>query len=635
MDKVLLITMPFSIATQPALGISLLRGALQRQGTACDIRYLQLPFAAQIGLNLYRHVSLSHPSLLLGEWLFAHHLFGDHIPNPLRDGVAVLRQYLTAHDRDIYVDLIDQLPRLRASTGPYLDACVDAVPWEQYDVIGFSSTFAQNTASLTLAQRVKETWPDKTIVFGGANCEGEMGVELHRQFPFVDYVCSGESDLLFPTMIERLASGSDIDDLPGLIYRQDGETMINGSYAPPILDLDALPFPDYDDYITQLEGSGLALGPADIRLVLETSRGCWWGAKSQCTFCGFNGNSMGYRCKSSERVLEEFTYLAQRYPTIKQVDAVDNILDVRFFRDVIPGLIERDLGLDIFYFVKVNMSREQVRQLRQAGIRRITPGIESLDTEILQLMRKGCITTQNVQLLKWAREFGIQVNWLLLSGFPGEPPDAYRRMAEMLPALVHLQPPETWGLSRLRLDRFSPYFQTPEAYGMVNVRPSLAHRFVYPFPEESLARMAYHFDFDYVDDRQPEVYTSMLREALRQWRAQADSGSLLSLRSDERLTLCDTRPGAHQREIVLVGLAKAIYEYCDEGRTLQAILHHLKQIGEPYETEDVQTILDSIVEARVMLYTDDRYLSLAIPMYEPARGFIDSFVSALTLPQND
>lgn len=192
-------------------------------------------------------------------------------------------------------------------------------------------------------------------------------------------------------------------------------------------------------------------------------------------------------------MLEEFTYLTSRYPTIKFVDVVDNILDNSYFREVIPGLVERDLGLTIFYEVKANLSREQLRTLKQAGIKRIQPGIESLDREILRLMRKGCTTIQNVQLLKWAREVGVQVDWNLITGFPGEEPVAYQHMAKMIPALVHLQPPMETG--QLRLDRFSPYFQQPEAYGMVRVRPAAAYRYIYPFPEESLARLAYYFDF--------------------------------------------------------------------------------------------------------------------------------------------
>ncbi len=188
---------------------------------------------------------------------------------------------------------------------------------------------------------------------------------------------------------------------------------------------------------------------------------------------------------------------------------------------------------------------------------------------------------------------------------------------------------------RLRLDRFNPYYQEPEAYGMVNVRPIAAYHYVYPFPEESLARLAYYFDFDYADGRQPESYTRVLSEAIEKWHALTDSGSLLSLQSDGRLTLYDTRLSARQREIALEGMTKAIYDYCDEGRSLPAILRHLERIGESYKAADVQSVLDSLVEVRVMLHADERYLSLAISMDEHAKGFIDSFVTALTLPQPD
>ncbi len=36
----------------------------------------------------------------------------------------------------------------------------------------------------------------------------------------------------------------------------------------------------------------------------ETSRGCWWGQKKHCTFCGLNPLGMNYRAKSPERAVE-------------------------------------------------------------------------------------------------------------------------------------------------------------------------------------------------------------------------------------------------------------------------------------------------------------------------------------------
>jgi radical SAM superfamily enzyme YgiQ (UPF0313 family) len=110
-----------------------------------------------------------------------------------------------------------------------LDDCLSAVPWEQYNVIGFSSMGQQNVASLALAKHIKGAWPDKVIVFGGPNCQGEMGLELHRQFPFVDVVCRGEGDLLFPALVERLLAAS---SSAGVLCTR---TTMGGGAAPTIV----------------------------------------------------------------------------------------------------------------------------------------------------------------------------------------------------------------------------------------------------------------------------------------------------------------------------------------------------------------------------------------------------------------
>ncbi len=105
---------------------------------------------------------------------------------------------------------------------------------------------------------------------------------------------------------------------------------------------------------------------------------------------------------------------------------------------------------------------------------------------MLKLIGKGATALQNLQTLKWFSEAGIEVKWNLLYGFPGEDPADYAALAELLPSLYHLAPP----LARRprALDRFSPYFEDPARYGIANPRPNRAFRYVYPFPDESLAR---------------------------------------------------------------------------------------------------------------------------------------------------
>src|SRR5262249_51568635 len=149
------------------------------------------------------------------------------------------------------------------------------------------------------------------------------------------------------------------------------------------------------------------------------------------------------------------------------------------------------------------------------GVYALQPGIESLSNQVLRLMGKGCTGLQNIQFLRNCQELGIQAMWNLLYGFPGESPEEYERQAELIPLLGHLRPPMTAG--PFRLDRFSPMYMHADAYGLSGIRPNFAYYYVYPMGRMDLERLAYHFEFDYADGRDPELYTVRVRRAVSQW----------------------------------------------------------------------------------------------------------------------
>ena len=62
-------------------------------------------------------------------------------------------------------------------------------------------------------------------------------------------------------------------------------------------------------------------------------------------------------------------------------------------------------------------------------MRTLQPGIETLSTEILKLMRKHTSYLTNVRFLKLARLYDIEVLWNMLIGFPDEPVEAYATWA--------------------------------------------------------------------------------------------------------------------------------------------------------------------------------------------------------------
>jgi ribosomal peptide maturation radical SAM protein 1 len=222
-------------------------------------------------------------------------------------------------------------------------------------IVGITSVFQQHLASLALAKRIKVQRPDTFIVFGGANCEATMGLETVRQFPFVDAVVSGEGDHVFGELVLQVTGRSPRTELAGVITQTTARapTTRTPATAAAVRDLDALPYPEYRDFFAQFERSRLAR-TWQPSVFVETSRGCWWGERMHCTFCGLNGETMAFRSKSAPRALAELTHLTETHPGC-DIQVVDNILDLKYFKTLLPELAARKLPVSLFYETKSNL----------------------------------------------------------------------------------------------------------------------------------------------------------------------------------------------------------------------------------------------------------------------------------------
>lgn len=598
--------MPFGAIDRPALGLSLLQATARREGFDCDVRYLTLPFAEFLGTPEYLWLTDQVPyESFAGDWLFSEALYG---PRPMVDAgyeEHILRRRYAMADDDI-----GRLRRDRAYVEPFLQHCLDAVPWAGYDIVGFTSTFQQNLASLALARRVKALHPEATIVFGGANWEGEMGVALHRRFRFVDVAVSGEAEESFPLLLHALAGAAPLGAVGGIVVRED-----DGSRATPghpVEDLDTLPIPCFDAYFDALAASSCSVDLTP-RLLVGTARGCWWGERSHCTFCGLNGATMRFRSKSPGRAAAEIGALVDAYG-VTTISVVDNIMDMRYFRTLLPALAEGP-DLELFWEIKANLSRKQVETLAAAGVRSVQPGIESMSDQVLDLLAKGTTMRRNLQLLKWGREYGVKIEWNLLFGAPGEDPCEYARQSALFEDLGFLDPPGACG--PVRLDRFSPYHLDPERFGMVNMRATAAYRYLYDVPAAELDRIAYYFDFDYADGRSPLDYAMEAVEAVERWRRrhQAGGGLWMATRPDGSVTILDQRSGRPRRSSTLVGWKAEVFSACDRART-RAEIDALPSVAGA-GTDEVTRFLDRCVAVGVMVHDGGQWL--ALPVHTPAR----------------
>ena len=538
-----LVLAPFLPREQPALGVSTLAAALQAAGEPARVRYLNLGLASRLGATNYDVIANFPNVALLGEMVFTSALWGDGedrweayvealsadrqrsagrvattIPLPPGFGSERFNALLRGALRELFLEA----PAI-------VDRWADEILAGGATIVGLSSTFQQNVASLALAQALRRRAdPERlTVVMGGANCEGAMGEAIAARFPFVDHVVSGEADGL----ILELARG--------IRAWQAGEgprpaRWIRGA---PVTDMDALPIPVFDDYLA----ARAAIGAKEPwQLAAETARGCWWGARSHCRFCGLNANGMAFRSKSPARATRELRLLRERYQQRRFMMA-DNILDWRYLSTVLVDLAPD--GLELFWEVKSNLRPEQVGALADGGVRWIQPGVESLSTPVLARMGKGATALQQVSLLRSCRERDVKVSWNLLYNFPGDRPEEYAAMVAMSEALLHLPPPSA--ALPIRLDRFSPYFEAASEHGIVDVRPAWAYSFVYhPLPADAVAQIAYFFDFAYAPEVQPALDAAALLDLVRRWGTAWSGGARLTwMRSGGGDAVYDSRFG--------------------------------------------------------------------------------------------
>lgn len=594
---------PFASLTFPVIGVSLLKALLAERGIASTIRYFNLEFGKQLGQAVYSRISDSFGSAAqLGDWVFSRSLF-----EPGEDDEEWYElEFLSDFPNRRH--LFQQAKKARHIADGFLDRWASEILAMRPRIVGFPTSFQQNGATLALAKRIKQAPNPPVVIFGGANCLGEMAVGLLRAFPWIDYVCNGEGDEAFPLFAQRLLTGDEVGDIPGIL--KQGPKIVPSD--PPLVEtLDRLPIPDYSDFFHAFDS--VQLKPLEAHLPIETSRGCWWGQKHHCTFCSIWDSQMAFRSKSADRAYEEFRTLSRRY-RINRFLCVDNILDMRYIPTLFPKLAKTKPKLQIFYEVKANLRYDQLKALRDGGVRWIQPGIESLSDEILRLMKKGCSGIQNLQLLRWGKELGFHVAWNMLFGFPGEPPQEYDSAAHLIPKLHHLQPPVA--TVQIRMDRYSPNFVDPEGFGFRDVRASRYYAHVFPASPENIHLMAHFFDYEYADGRKPMEYTRRFRAACEEWQEASKTRPVLDAwDSGEKITIRDTRGCAVQSRFVLGGLRAGILRALDTGLTADALRRFMRAEDEVAFSE----ALEFLVRSNLVDQWQGKYIALAVFRRRPRK----------------
>lgn len=242
------------------------------------------------------------------------------------------------------------------------------------------------------------------------------------------------------------------------------------------------------------------------------------------------------------------------------------------------------------------------------------PGLESLSLNQLRAMDKGATPMQNIVCLKWSLYYHVTVLWNILLGFPGETNEDYQRQLDLIPSLLHLQPPEATG--KFWLQRFSPYFTRPHEYGVRITGPGMAYEYVYDARQVDLKKIAY--DFEYELDNwsvDPHLYQELV-STIEHWQRMhrfGDKPFLYYSKAPTYVTIYDGRNPKEPTRRRYEGLAASVIEICNEAAKSVEQIRTAVAGRTDWSDAMLSPVLNDLTAQRVLYEERAKYFTLAIP----------------------
>jgi ribosomal peptide maturation radical SAM protein 1 len=545
--------MPWTTLTEPSLGLGLLRSILDKADIPSRVMHLNIELLQWLKPTTYVAIANMYA---LNDFLFSAVL--DRSPMTtrqhriLRDKAEILIASGAISGPTID-DLIAELVRLRATTIPaWLDTASDSIARTDATLVGFTCMFDQTVASLALAKLISQKAPDKVIALGGYAVRPPTAEAILDAFPWIDAIASSEGDNVIVPLANASRDRRRLSTVPGLITRSATTELVATPPAPPV-EMETVPVPNFDDFLVDIaaldEGHDVRI---DLNLLpVENSRGCWWGAVHHCIFCGINDDDMAYRHRSADAVLATLADLSSRYG-VTRFRFADYILPHQYYTTLLPSLAELGAPYDLTCELKANISVDRFCMLAGAGFTAVQPGIESFSTPVLKRMNKGVSAAQNILTLKLGAALGVQVDYNIIYGFPGDQPEDYEAMVEQLPNLRHLDPPAT--RLEVQITRFAPLQVDPDRFGISASDHDQSYDLIFSstFLRETglnLDAYCYYFKRPFENQTRLARLIRKLEAAVDEWKLAHEDGrpALIYQQTANGMEIIDTRNDPERR----------------------------------------------------------------------------------------
>tara|TARA_B100001250_G_scaffold390139_1_gene389837 strand:+ start:593 stop:2485 length:1893 start_codon:yes stop_codon:yes gene_type:complete len=295
-----------------------------------------------------------------------------------------------------------------------LDEYITQLEESDSDIIGFSIYDPNKYSTYYVAKELKQRCPEKVILMGGPEC-----MEKRFKKPeYVDHYFIGETEGSLLQFLEDFEKG----------IRPKGDGPIGVMFGQKRVNLDELPFPDYNDFPMEMYTSGNRI------MCTELSRGC----VARCTYCT-EVYYWKFRDRDGHKVVDEIQYAYDNYG-INYVYFADslmngNIAEFRVFLEEMARRIKAGT-LECMWWgyarADGRMDDEFYKLIADAGGLGFNYGFETGSDKVLKAINKKNTVAEINANIKSAHKYGVKTHACWVIGAPGEEIEDWNHSLNML-----------------------------------------------------------------------------------------------------------------------------------------------------------------------------------------------------------
>jgi radical SAM superfamily enzyme YgiQ (UPF0313 family) len=358
------------------------------------------------------------------------------------------------------------------------------------DVVGITTKSCMIPAAQMISRVAKTVNPDIVVIWGGPHasiCPDET-----IGFDNVDFVARHEGEQTIVEFIEMMESGkADWHAIDGLVWKDRSNRVVHNKLRANLDDINTIPFPD----------KAADLFPAryepDHYGVMFTSRGCPW----PCTFCDSRGVwTRAIRYRTPQNIVEEMNRLYDSFG-VRDFYFWDDTFtpyrkhSVRVFDEMIAAF--QDKGRPITWQATTRcdcVDDELADQMKRAGCRLLTYGVETGSPAMMQILRKGITHEKVFHAQDVMRKAGITWDAFFMIGFPDDTPETIEQTMSLIRKLE---------ARSVAISIFTPYpgleiYERAKSYGLIKEpiewryfsHQSPKNHFVKDIPREQFEQIA-------------------------------------------------------------------------------------------------------------------------------------------------